>query len=144
MLTFKLASHKDLYFLMRIRNENKESFLDNRVIDFMSHCNWFTSLSSNDYVYIIYVDDDRIGTISLIKNNGGATLGRFIIDKNYRNKGFGTMAIEEFKSLCKMHNLSYICLEVKSDNTEAISLYKKCGFETVNDCDNTIIMRIDI
>lgn len=65
------------------------------------------------------------------------------IDKNYRNKG---IAIELLKQIIRIDDEIY--LEVREDNTAAINLYYKIGFESIAfrkkyypDGANAVVMR---
>ena len=85
---------------------------------------------------IVTLDKDKmIGTVGLENINWldrTATLGIFIGDKEYRDKGYGTEAIKlileyGFKYL-KMHNIK---LHLMSFNERALKCYKKCGFKEI-------------
>ena len=52
-----------------------------------------------------------------------------LIDKGFRNKGFGTAILKEIESFSATHlniHLLYCC--VAEDNTASIRLFKGCGF----------------
>ena len=62
--------------------------------------------------------------------NRSAELHIMIGDKNYRDKGVGTFAVNSIvKHAFDNLNLRRIELEVLEDNVIAIHLYEKCGFE---------------
>jgi len=83
---------------------------------------------------IVTLDEDKlIGTISLEKIDHvkrRATLGVFIGDKNYREKGFGTEAIRlilDFGfSYMNLNNIDLACIDF---NQRAYRCYLKCGFK---------------
>lgn len=89
----------------------------------------------NEFKFAIVTlnDNKLIGTISLEKLdfiNRTGTLGIFIRDKDYRNKGYGTESINlvldyGFNYL----NLNNINLELMGFNERALACYKKCGFK---------------
>ena len=59
-----------------------------------------------------------------------ATLGIFIGEKETRNKGYGTEAIQLILDYGFNYlNLNNIKLDVLSFNERAIACYKKCGFK---------------
>lgn len=51
-----------------------------------------------------------------------------VLDK-YRNKGMGGSLLNYIIETARMRHLSFVSLEVRADNLEAIHLYKKFGFE---------------
>jgi len=85
------------------------------------------------FVIVTIKDDQMIGTVSLenIDNiNRTATLGIFIGDKNYRDKGYGTEAIKLILEYgFKYMNLNNIKLDLMAINTRALKCYEKCGFK---------------
>ncbi len=50
------------------------------------------------------------------------------VEKNYRKMGIGSRLLSEFIAMCAGRNFSAVRLEVKTDNEEAINLYKKFEF----------------
>ena len=74
-----------------------------------------------------------IGTVSLEKinwHNRTATLGIFIGDKDFRNKGYGTEAIKLILEYgFKYLNLYNIKLDLMEFNARALKCYEKCGFK---------------
>lgn len=81
--------------------------------------------------YHIKVEDKYIGAIWLEKapSDDFAVLGIFIADKEFRNKGIGTKAIDKVikNDLPYMHT-NKILLRVRAENERAIKCYKKSGF----------------
>lgn len=83
---------------------------------------------------IVTLDGNKmIGTVSLeeIDNiNRAATLGIFIGDKDNRDKGYGTEAINMILEFgFKYRNLHSIKLDLMEFNERALKCYKKCGFK---------------
>lgn len=58
-------------------------------------------------------------------------LDAMFVDEEYRKLGIGNALIDEFKKWSKQKNAKYIELKVCNNNEDAISLYKKNGFENV-------------
>ena len=81
--------------------------------------------------YHIKADNKYIGAIWLEKapSDDFAVLGIFIADKDYRNKGIGTKAIDEIikNDLPYMHT-NKILLRVRAENERAIKCYNNVGF----------------
>ncbi len=51
-----------------------------------------------------------------------------IVTKNSRSKGFGTALMNSAKDWAKEQDCNFVNLDVLSNNTGAITLYKKLGF----------------
>ena len=96
---------------------------------------WFANPKEDAQVFfIIRMEDNKlIGTIGLHEINlvsRRATLGIFIGEKEWRNKGYGTEAIKLILEYgFKYLNLNNIKLDVLEFNPRAIACYKKCGFK---------------
>jgi len=54
---------------------------------------------------------------------------RLVIDKDYRGKGLGTVLIEELIDIAKKAGLEQLVAELMSDQTGALSAFKRLGFE---------------
>ncbi len=91
--------------------------------------------SSPEATFVIVTNDDNkmIGTVGLEKIdniNRTATLGIFIGDKEYRDKGYGTESINLILEYgFKYMNLNNIKLDLMEFNTRALKCYEKCGFK---------------
>lgn len=85
------------------------------------------------FVIVTNKEDKMIGTVSLEKINHinrSATLGIFIGDKDYREKGYGTEAIRLILDYGFNYlNLQNIKLDLMEFNKRAYGCYKKCGFK---------------
>lgn len=96
---------------------------------------------SSDIVnwYYIKLNQKYIGSIWLEKqaNMPFAVLGIFIADEEFRNKGFGTLAVNAIISTAasKMQ-IDEIRLNVRESNTRAIKCYIKCGFVEIERYEN--------
>lgn len=91
--------------------------------------------NESSFVIVKKENDQVIGAIDLedIDHvNRIATLGIFIGDKENRNKGYGTEAIEMLLEYGFHYlNLNNIMLWVMSFNDRAVACYKKCGFQEI-------------
>ena len=85
------------------------------------------------FVIVTINENKMIGTVSLESINHinrCATLGIFIGDKEFRNKGYGTEAIKLILEYgFKYLNLKNIKLDLMEFNERALNCYKKCGFK---------------
>ena len=58
-----------------------------------------------------------------------AYLDCLCVDKASRKQGIGKKLIDEFSSIVKKKGTKYVKLNAFENNTPAVSLYKKEGFE---------------
>ena len=94
------------------------------------------NLSNESNFFIVTLDGDKvIGTIgfnNVDHINRAATLGIFIGDKDYREKGIGTEAVRLLLDFGFNYlNLHNINLTVMDFNLRAQKCYLKCGFKEV-------------
>ena len=85
--------------------------------------------SKSDYHFMIIVEDDIIGHISLAKRKDGWYETQIVIgEKDYWNKGYGTKAIQQVIKRARRLGILKIFLEVRPTNLRAIKSYEKNGF----------------
>ena len=77
---------------------------------------------------IIMSSDKRIGCYLVTKKDNDILIDEIFIEEPYRDKGIGTNIIN---AILKEHDIVY--LWVYKENIKAISLYKKLGFEVVEE-----------
>lgn len=101
----------------------------------------------NNEKYMIIVNEDETVNAFLIAFNNVDEIELLcvVVDKNYRNKGIGTQLMNYF-----INNVNKsILLEVSNNNSNAIKLYKNCGFSEIgirknyySDSSDAIIMKL--
>jgi RimJ/RimL family protein N-acetyltransferase len=102
-------------------------------------------MSNNGYAFAIVAkaNNEPIGICKLTQVdliNKKATLGIFIGEKHYWNKGYGTEATKLIIDFgFNILNLRNIMLIVYSFNERAIRSYEKCGFKEIGRRRNSII-----
>lgn len=80
----------------------------------------------------INVDSRNIGSIWLeTVNKETVKLGVFIADEEYRNKGYGTIAIKEMLYFAKDKGYKSAVLNVRIGNRRAYNTYSKLGFAEI-------------
>lgn len=80
----------------------------------------------------INVDGKNIGSIWLeTVDNGVAKLGVFIADEKYRNKGYGTDAINKMLSFAENNGCKILRLNVRTSNIRAFKVYRNLGFNEI-------------
>ena len=82
-------------------------------------------------VYVYELDDIIVGFIMATDLKETCDILILIVDPEYRNKKIATNLIDYLISELD-ENLRLITLEVSANNTAAIRLYDKFGFEVVN------------
>lgn len=144
---FSPLTEKTKDYILYLRNTNAEFFMDSGEISPERHEEWFIGNLSNPYDQVFIVRDKSnlaIGMISIYAidvDNRVAKLGRVIITKEYRNKGFGKKACKlAIKYAKKILGLVELELEVKEDNHIARKLYTDLGFKIRNMGNSSYIM----
>ena len=89
----------------------------------------------SDYCNII-VDNKIVGCLLLTNKDDGKLLDEIYLEEEYRNKGIGTNIIKEVIS-----NNDIIYLWVYKENIQAISLYKKLGFNVIEETESRYYMK---
>ena len=94
------------------------------------------SMKDNKYsvFYCAWRNNELVGTgsISSLKRrmNHRAELGLSVVKAEWNN-GIGSMLMERLIEYARKNGIEIINLEVRSDNTRAIHLYKKYGFKYI-------------
>lgn len=112
-----------------------ESIKDILISDFDDFWNYNIlkdELKSENSKYIVAKFDNKIIGFSGIKVFvDNADIMNIVVRKNFRNKGIGTVLLENLLTLSKKLGLNSLSLEVNEKNIPAINLYKKLGFENI-------------
>lgn len=86
--------------------------------------------SQFDDVYGYYVNNRLVAFIHISKLYETMDIVNIVVDVDYRKNGIATRLISFVESL--YDDIDNIMLEVNENNRNAISLYKRCGFEVIN------------
>ncbi|MBQ9019245.1 MAG: GNAT family N-acetyltransferase [Bacilli bacterium] len=89
-----------------------------------------------DYYCNIIIDNQIIGCVLLTNKDEGKLLDEIYIEEKYRNKGIGTDIIKNI-----INNNDIVYLWVYKENIKAISLYKKLGFNIIEETDTRYYMK---
>ena len=121
---FKELNIEELYKILALRNEvfiveQECPYLDCDDKDF------------NSYHLFSEENGEIVSYLRIIENgNSQISIGRVIVRKNYRKKGYGKEAIQlAINYLFKTQRYNAIHLEVFSYNQNAYEMYKKFGFK---------------
>ena len=88
-----------------------------------------------DY-YNIIVDNKIVGCLLLTIKDDGKLLDEIYLEEEYRNKGIGTSVIKNI-----LNNNDIVYLWVYKENEKAISLYKKLGFNILEETESRYYMK---
>ena len=86
--------------------------------------------SKFDSIYGYYINNVLIGFIHVNKLYENMDIVNIIIEKDYRNKGYGKELLDYV--LLKNKDINSIMLEVRESNMNAINFYKNNGFNIIN------------
>lgn len=84
----------------------------------------------------IMVDNKIIGCLLLTNKDDGKLLDEIYLEKVYRNKGIGTEIIRDILS-----NNDIVYLWVYKKNDKVISLYRKLGFNVIEETESRYYMK---
>jgi len=139
-VSFKRAELSDLPTLMRFMQVFHE-FDHTEPFDDIPARNAMETVVSDELVgrvWLIKYQDEEVGYIVLtlhyrLESRGiSASLDEIFIQSKNRGQGIGRQAMEFLQSACRNLGVTTIQLEVKKDNPEAASLYRKVGFEKLD------------
>jgi ribosomal protein S18 acetylase RimI-like enzyme len=92
-----------------------------------------------NYLFFLKKDDRYIGSIVLRNRVSYKSIRKYWwiygvnIEKKYRNNGYGTLILNQAIYWLKNKKIKEVLLNVAKDNEIAISLYKKSGFEIIEE-----------
>lgn len=108
-------------------------------------------LSSSSSKYIVAKNDNEIvGFAGLKIVLDEADIMNIVTRKNYRRQGIGSLLLKNLIMLCENSSTKSIALEVNENNSNAIGLYLKFGFQHIGvrknyyKNENAIIMKKDL
>jgi ribosomal protein S18 acetylase RimI-like enzyme len=87
----------------------------------------------NQYIWSIEDESDhKIGVLWVQVKEAKAFIFDFIIDGEYRGKGYGKQALTAMDEKLKSLGVESVALHVFGDNVSAQELYKKMGFQVTD------------
>ncbi|MDD3392636.1 MAG: GNAT family N-acetyltransferase [Bacilli bacterium] len=125
------ATENDINILIKYKSANifdyAERLSNEEFSKIKIYVNSYIPKQLNNYRMILF-DNRIIGCILVEKKDDGVLLNEIYIEENYRNKGIGTKLIKDV-----ILNNDIIYLWVYKENVNAILLYKKLGFNTIEE-----------
>ena len=111
---------------------NIKDNLNNDFDDFWNYNVLKEEIESNNSKYIIAkIDTEIVGFAGIKIIMDEADIMNIVTKKTFRNKGIGTLLLENLISIAYELQLSSISLEVNEENSPAIHLYEKFGFQNL-------------
>ena len=85
----------------------------------------------NSAVFCAYCDNKIVGVVCVENQFGDGYLHNIAVADDYRRQGIARQLMNKCREFLQTNDVEKIFLEVRTSNTNAVNLYKKCGFETV-------------
>lgn len=116
--------------LMTLHDLDKiKDILETDFDDFWNYSVFKSELENNNSKYFaIHENNQIVGFIGILVILDEADITNLVVKKSSRGTGRSNILMKYVVDFCKNNNISKINLEVNSNNTIAINLYKKFGF----------------
>lgn len=118
--TVRYAKDTDLLDILKLDRENFKSFYDK---------NFYLKKILDEKILIIEFNKEFVGFICFEFIFDQAEVYKFVIKKEHRKKKLGLLLMEYFINEMKDKGVLKIFLEVRVDNSSAISFYEKFNFK---------------
>lgn len=129
--------HHEAAFTQLLNHYMKDPMGDSEPIDALKQAElvsiWMNH--GNAATLFVKVDDEYVGLvnyfylISTFKVKPYVYIHDVIVHQSFRGKDLGRKLLEQIIEIAKEKNCCKIMLEVRNDNTPALSLYSSLGFE---------------
>ena len=133
------SSDKDLDRLIEYKKrtiyEYAGDLSENEINKINSYVDCEVSNLINDYCNII-VDNKIAGCLLTTNKDDGKLLDEIYLEEEYRNNKIGTRIIKDI-----LNNNDIVYLWVYKENRRAISLYKKLGFNIIEETESRYYMK---
>lgn len=135
------AIRADIDFVYELQNIDgvRQYFRTPEVPSFEEHKEWMlnTITSEARFLYIISIDNERVGTIRVDLLSSTCVEVSIIINPRYHGRSAGYAAVNLIKEL---YSESEIKAYIHEDNTASKKLFIKAGFEKI-DSNNYLLKR---
>lgn len=142
LINFWKNSASQIKFLWEVRTNPlvSKNLTKGPPVVFWEHAKYLYETSKK--IWIISAYGECIGYAQAGVVNNEIEVGWAILPE-FWNKGFGSSAVRQTILECKKIYNNSIILWVKKDNVPAIRIYKKHGFNIVNETSEQIKMRLE-
>jgi ribosomal protein S18 acetylase RimI-like enzyme len=137
------------YDLVLATKENIGQIIEyklNNIFEYAKNIDEYEKNKINNYVIndineefesfkMILVDEIIVGTVGIVSHDKGVMIDEIFIEEEYRCNGIGTSIINDI-----INDNSFIDLWVYIDNVKAIKLYKRLGFEVLEETESRYYM----
>ena len=97
----------------------------------------YAALNSQAAYFVAETDGEIIACAGAeIDDDGSAEIESIAVAPDYRRQGIGTLILSKLIDTIKERGAKVICLEVHTNNTPAINLYKHFGFKIIGSIKN--------
>lgn len=130
-LSFKQVAieDKEQLYIWAIDDQTRKNALNQQVIRFEEHLNWFNSkIKLNNKYFILHSENIPLGFLRLDKIDGYWNIS-YLIDNKFRGFGLGSKMIE--KAILEKENLPLRAL-VKKENIASNRIFEKLDFSVIN------------
>ncbi len=145
-IEIRLATINDLSRIQELNNDlfklEKENYDPTLVLDWPLSADgkeYFEDLILNHYVIVATINNNVVAYLAGTINEKGSyeeiaygEINNMLVTEQCRGLGIGKQLIDEFKEYCKRNNINNLKVEASAKNLNAISFYKKNGFEDFN------------
>jgi len=133
------SSDKDIDRLIFYKKKNIYEYANNLSKDEIDRINNYVNNNVlkliGNYCNII-VDDKVIGCLLITDHDDGKLLDEIYLEEEYRNKGIGTDIIKKV-----IYDNDIVYLWVYKENKRAVALYKKLGFNVIEETESRYYMK---
>lgn len=120
---------EDLEWMRKLRNDNRKFFFEGHYLQAAEQVLWYEKYLKRVYpvttFYIISIEDQPVGTISINESDDIIQLGNILIEENARHKQVFQTVMKYLKGKYR----SKFEIEVKADNKYVIAVYGLVGFK---------------
>lgn len=89
-------------------------------------------INKGGYIYFAKVDNEIVGTFAMIKvDEYTYEIAKMAVSEKYQNLGIGKKLMEFAIKKARDINVSRLILYSNTDLEIAVSMYSKCGFQTI-------------
>ncbi|MEI4769017.1 GNAT family N-acetyltransferase [Psychrobacillus sp. FJAT-51614] len=91
----------------------------------------FNTVTPNRQLMIALMDNEVVGTVSLVDDSDKLWVTGLAVHEKARGRGIATALLNWSKNEAHLLGKSSVYLDVETDNENALSIYSKAGFQTI-------------